>query len=489
MADAAALIVLNGLFVCTGLAVMYAIGVPFRGAWLPSSLGLTPVTGVLACSLVSAELVVLGIPVGVPAVAATAGIAVAIAFCARGRLRARLGSLAPQRQTRLGLVTELGLLALLTWVSIGIMRLVTVMPLSSWDGWAIWGARANALFVSGSAWNPSFLEEPYALQHQGYPVLYPTLEAISLDAIGRFDVTLIDVEPALLLISCGLAIWSLLRLAIPPALAALTAVVLTSTGKLVENVSWNYADGALAMVIALGLISVALWLIHDAATMLLLGGLFLASSAMIKNEGLMFSAAAVVAAALAAHVARRPLRPVLLLGAAVIIISLPWQLFVRINDLETSGDLRFSSLFSPSYIAGHADRIETASRTLLSDLADVWALPAVAAVAGVFLALMARRYMLFIFAVVWFGLGFSGLVATYVASTVDFQWHLQTSADRVVGTLAIGLAALSPIMAWTAWLTIRPGLVPAPRPKSREGATGGTGEQEISLVVEQCSSR
>ena len=335
------------------------------------------------------------------------------------------------------------------------------MPLSSWDGWAIWGARANAFFVSGNAWNPPFLEEPYALQHQGYPGLYPTLEAISLDAIGRSTSPSSTSSLPVLLISCGLAIWSLLRLAIPPWLAALTAVVLTSTGKLVENVSWNYADAAVAMVIALGLISVALWLIHDSATMLLLGGLFLASSAIVNNEGLMFSAAAVVAAAVAAHIARRPVRPVLLLAAAIITISLPWQLFVRINDLQTSGDLRFSSLFNPSYIAGHANRIETASRTLLSDLADVWALAAVAAVAGVALALMARRYMLLDLRGGVVRLGLSGLVAIYVIST-----SLPVPSPDVGGQSRRNAcdrpSCTSPIMAWTAWLTIRPGLVPFP---------------------------
>lgn len=458
MGDAARLIGLNLVFVGVGLALVRVFGVRLGPGWLPTALGLAPATGMLVCALVAAELAALGIGVGIltVAVATTAAIA-AVALLTR-RVQPSVGSLRPQPQSRLGIAAELGSLCLLALVSVNALRLVAVMPLSSWDGWAIWGARSHTLYESGDAWTTPFQEPAYATQHLDYPLLYPSLEALALHAIGRFDVSLIDVQPMLLLTACALAVWALLRVAVPPWLAAMSAVGLLGSGTLVQNVSWNYADGAVAAVSALGLVCLGLWLVHASSTALCFAALFLSSSALLKNEGLMFAAAGLVAAIGASLVSGRQVRKVLLVAATVVAASAPWQAFIAINALAESRDYDLTSLADPGYLIDNASRFELVSRTLASQLLEVWTLPTVAGALALFGALLARRFALFVLATGWAVIGFAGLVATYVASTQDLTWHLQTSADRVVATLATGAFLLSPLVVWELWGETRPQL-------------------------------
>ena len=455
--DTIRLVGLNVVFVVAGLAIVLAFRIPLAGAWLPTAFGLAPVTGMLACSLVATQLAAIGVPVGIITVtmATTAAIA-AVALVGR-RVQPSQGSLRPQEQSRLATAIELGILCLLALVSFSALRLAAVMPLSSWDGWAIWGARAHTLFESGDAWSAPFQEQAYAQQHLDYPLLYPSLEALGLHAIGRFDVSLVDIQPMLLLVACAIAAWALLRMAVPPWLAAIAGVGLLGCGTVVQNASWNYADGLLAAVSALGLICLGLWLTHASSVALCFAGLFLTSSALLKNEGLMFALAALVAALAASLVSGRRMRAVVFVGVAIGVARLPWQAFVAINDLGTA-DYDFALLASPTYVVDNANRVELASRALASDLVHTWTLPTAVGALTLLGALLTRHYALFVLIVGWAIISFAGLVASYVASKHDVTWHLDTSSDRVVATLATGMLMISPLVGWKLWSLTRPEL-------------------------------
>ena len=56
-----------------------------------------------------------------------------------------------------------------------------------------------------------------------------------------------------------------------------------------------------------------------------------------------------------------------------------------------------------------------------------------------------------VFVVLWGTLAFAALVAVYYASTAPIGWQLTTSADRVVFSLALGLATLARVLAAHAW--------------------------------------
>jgi hypothetical protein len=326
-----------------------------------------------------------------------------------------------------------------------------VVPVSSWDGWAIWAARARALYAAGDVWSPAFQDPSYSPQHLEYPILYPTLEALSLDAIGRYDAALLHVLPGVLFLTVALAVWALLRLTIAPWLAALCAVAIVGIDPLVENLRQNYADSVTALVASLGLLCLTLWLVHGSSTLLVPAGLFLASAALLKNEGLMFAFVAVAAAALACPLARRSPRALLWVGGAVLLAAAPWQVFVRLNGLPASRDLRFSSLADPSYAVEHWGRIGKASNALFDALAHGWALPVTAGLIALVAAAASRRYDLVVLFVGWTTLGFAGLVLSYFLATIDVNWLIATSVDRVVSTLALGMAVMAPVLASEAW--------------------------------------
>jgi hypothetical protein len=459
MRDAVALISLNALFVAAGVGFVRAIGLPLRGAWLASSLGLAPVVGLLSCSLVVALTAVVGIPISIYTVGLTAAVLIALAW--RHPLRGpSRGSLAPRKQSRGALAVEVGLLCVLAAFAFRLIGLLSVVPVSSWDGWAIWAARARALYSAGDVWNPAFQDPSYYPQHLEYPILFPTLEALSLDAIGRYDAAVLHVLPGVLGVAVALAVWALLRLTIAPWLAALSAVAIVGVDPLVENLRQNYADGVTALVASLGLLCLALWLMHDSSTLLIPAGLFLASAAMLKNEGLMFALVAVAAVALACPLARRSPRALLWVGGAVLLVLAPWQVFIRLNGLPSSRDIRFSSLADPSHAAEHWGRIGQAADGLLEALAEGWRLPVAAGLIALVAAVASRRYDLVVLFVGWTTFGFSGLVLSYYLATIDLNWLIATSADRVVATLALGMALLAPVLASTAWEARRRNVAP-----------------------------
>src|SRR5262249_28325145 len=99
-------------------------------------------------------------------------------------------------------------------------RAFAVRPLVEWDGWAIWGMKARALYDFGGVAHGVFTTAPYGpLQH---PLFLPALEATGFRAMGAFDGTLIHVQLALLAFGFVAALWTLLRERVPAALAGAT---------------------------------------------------------------------------------------------------------------------------------------------------------------------------------------------------------------------------------------------------------------------------
>jgi hypothetical protein len=60
---------------------------------------------------------------------------------------------------------------------------------------------------------------------------------------------------------------------------------------------------------------------------------------------------------------------------------------------------------------------------------------------------LARRYALAGFAVLWATLSFAGLVVVYWISTIPVDLALVWSGDRTIITLVVGAAALVPLLA------------------------------------------
>ena len=59
-------------------------------------------------------------------------------------------------------------------VLVSAARSFAVKPLTEWDGWAIWGVKARALYEFGGAYGPVFTN----YQPVTHPIFLPALEAV-----------------------------------------------------------------------------------------------------------------------------------------------------------------------------------------------------------------------------------------------------------------------------------------------------------------------
>jgi len=476
MSDAARLILLNGAFVAVGVAILRLVGIPGGRGWWPTVAGLAPAVGLAACGIAAALSAMIGVGVGLVSTGALVVAALLVAAVVRRRRGLGVGSLAaPTGQGAVGRGLELVALVALGVLSVSIARLYAATDLTQWDGWAMWAPKAHALFVEGDVWGPVFRDPAYLMQHQEYPVLLPSLEALSADAIGRFDRTLIDIESAAVLIGFGWGAWALLRVVVAPWLAAGMALGLTGSAQLIDNGAGSYADSALASFAALGLLCSFVWLSRGAPAMLALSALFLGAAASTKAEGLVFAVAAIVALLATARGFGRSLRPVAWFATAALVVPATWAVVDRLNGPGAKNVDR-AALIDPGTMADAAGRVPDAAWRLLSEGWDGWTLACVLVAAAVAAACLARLWWHAAFVVLWGGAAFVGLVGVYYASVSPIDWLLGTSADRVVFSVVLGLATCAPVLVGAAWEAMvvqaeEPAPAPAPAPLRPHGST------------------
>ena len=451
MSDLLRLAALNLAIAALGGFALLAVVRPRRRELWPALARVAPAVGLALAGLAATASAMVGADIGLVTTAIAAA-AVVVAAAVLARRRSWQAPLPVVRAGRLGRVVEAVALLALAGLSVAVVRLAAATGLDQWDGWALWGAKAHALYAGGDVWSPVFTEPEYVMQHQEYPVLLPALEALSAEALGRFDPVLIDVEPAVVLVAFGWAVWGLLRLVTHPALAAVAALALTGSAPLATNAGSNYADTVVASFVALGLLCLFVWLTRSVAPggtlFLVLAGLFLAAAALTKGEGLLFALAGLATALLLARRLGRRRRDVLVLGCGVLGVALAWALVDRLNgpgarNVDLGGALDSDAV----------DRLTLATERLADELVDGWPVAGLAVVAALGLAVVARVWLPGLFLAVWTLLSFGALVAVYVVSVNPIDWHLGTSADRVVFSIALGAATLAPALATLAWQT------------------------------------
>jgi hypothetical protein len=436
------LLLLNVAYLALGVGLCCWLRTARSWCELASQLGLAYLGGLCVATLLVAELAVVDVTVGVPALSALAGV---VLLSGLRRFRSeRVTETEPRlwgsRLIGIAALAQTGLLLAVAGTAFA------VRPLSEWDGWAIWGFKARALYGFGGVSNPAFESHVYAHHMQDYPLFLPALEATAYRALGSVDEQLVHVQLLGLAVGFAGALWALLRPRVPAELLGLILLAIVAAPGLLDGLAANYADVPLAIFVALGMAALARWLIDPDARMLPWAALFLASAMLTKNEGAIFAAAAVAAALV---VARRRL-PVLAVGACAFAPLIPWRVFVAVHRLHDQA-LRGSD-FRPSALAHHTHRIAPAASRLVRELlfADHGLLIALALV-GAFAALTAGRGRLIAFAGSWFTLAFAGLVLAYWASPLQLDWYLATSAPRIVLPLIVGAAALAPLFAGDAW--------------------------------------
>jgi hypothetical protein len=439
------LLALNVVYLALGVGLIGFLRAARSWSELAAKLGLAYLTGVCVAGIAAAELAVADVPLRPVPLAVAAALVLGAGLV---RFRRGLQPSGRRGEARLWGSRLIGAAAL---VQAGLLLGVAgsafaVRPLWEWDGWAIWGFKARALYAFGGVSNPAFESHVYAHHMQDYPLFLPALEATAFRAMGGVDERLVHLQLLGLAVGFVGALWALLRPRVPGELLGLSALAIVAAPGFLDTLASNYADVPVAIFVALGLAALARWLLDDEPRLLGWAALFFAAAALTKNEGALFAGAAVVATLV---VARRR-RPLLFVGGATFLPLVPWRIFVALHHIHDPalrpGDLR------PSALARHTDRVAPAASRLVRELLftqhGLLVPMTIVAVAAAVFAGCKRAALL---GVLWFCMSFVCLVFVYWASPLPLDWYLATSAPRIVLPLVFGGAALAPLLAGEAW--------------------------------------
>jgi hypothetical protein len=446
------LLALAAAFAVAGTGALAGLGIVRSPRQALAGLGLAYLTGMAAVMLAGIALTVAGMTFDLPAcglvcfAVACGGLLVARARNRDAGGRPRTCGTPGWRRALIAAVS----VAALAYVAIGLLT-AAVTPLDSFDAWSIWGRKAVMLVGLGHLPAGAFASSAYSFMHPDYPILLPLWESLQLRAIGHVDTQLLHVAFWLLLVAFLSAVAFIgARVSRWALVAPFVAGAALAPGVVDQLISAN-ADVPMACFLAIGVLSLGIWLERGDRAALALAALQLAAAANVKNEGLVGAVVALaVAAAIVALDGRwRALRALAFGAAAVAAAVAPWRIWTAAHGIH--GDLPVASGLSPGYLADRSDRIRPAFDALVGRLADQgrWSYILPAALALMIVCLLVRwspgspgrRLAAFYLAtaVAFFVLVLWSLVV--IPNTLDFQ--LPSSAPRVIsGMVFIGLAAL-----------------------------------------------
>jgi hypothetical protein len=438
----AGLLVANLFYLAIGIGLLPLLRIGRTRDEVLRRMGLAYILGLAAIGIVGAHLALVGAPLGLVEIIVIAIVVDAFAW-------RRFRSLPPddvgtQRESRLSRVVGVGAFAAALVLLAHAMRTFAVRPLVEWDGWAIWGMKARALYDYGGVGHGLFTSQPYGpLQH---PLLLPSLEAMGFRAMGAFDGTLIHVQLALLAFGFAAGLWTLLRERAPAAFAGASILAILAADSTLRQLAGNLADIPLAFFVALGVVTLARTLLDEHSGLLPFAAVMLGAATLTKPEGLLFAAAALVP-----FVAIARTKASLLTALAVALILLPWRIFTAIHGLKNP-EYSLGDAISPGYLSDRSSRAGPAFWGVWHQVWSSgwgWLVPlALVAFVGV---LLARRWRLAGFAAAWALLSYAGVVLVFWISVVPVELTLRWAAYRTVASLVIGAAALAPLLAAEAW--------------------------------------
>jgi hypothetical protein len=427
-----------------GLGALALLGVTRSRRELRRRAGLAPLTGIAWTGVAAATLATAGARLGLAGL-----VALTVATCVAGALRVRAGRAAADAPggapaslpERLLAAAFLGAIAVLTFFALAAFH---DKPLAEYDGWAIWGTKAKAIAVLGSADTAVFTGSAYERLHLDYPLLVPGLHALPLQALDDYWSGTIILNCLALGAAGLLALWGIYRDRVRPALVLGFLAAIVAMPAFLTQLGTGYADVPVALLVAAGVAAAARWLADGDRGWLALATLFLAASTLTKNEGLLFAACAYVALLLVAR-GRRKEAAVSAVVAAL--TYAPWQLYTAVHGLER-GDFDLSSSFDVPWVVDRLDRAPVAGRELLEQAVEPrqFGLVLGLGVAAWLLALAVGDRRLGAFAACFALVSAGGLTWIYVLTPFELGFYLSTNSDRVVVAPIVALGALAPLL-------------------------------------------
>ncbi len=439
---------LNALFAAAGVGLLAGLkGFASWGA-LGRSLGLAHMAGFALVGLLSTELLVAGLGIGV---GETVGVSVGI--LAAGLAVARLRGLPLPRAARPSLGARgLGLDALgvvpavlVVLLALAMLRVGFAQGLFEWDAWAFWVPKGAGIYHFGHLDKELFV----STANPSYPILVPALDALAFHFMGTVDAVTLHAQYAFL--GCGFvfAAVGLLRPRVP------RIVVWSFVGLPFLGSDFRYfavapmADLPLDYLFALGFLCLALWLVDRTPSTLVLGWVFFAAGAATKREGLMFVVAGVAAAAIVTlRESRRRWPPLAAIALATWAVNLPWRFWSQSRGIDDQSSLLFHGF------ASHLDRFGPSIRIVLTLVFDDgrWTIiaPLTVATVGVLLLVRLRGLAAFLLiAMMLAGGGLAWILASFTNLPLDTSD--QTPLPRAVGSIILAATAVTPLMLHLAW--------------------------------------
>jgi hypothetical protein len=446
------------LYLAIGIGLLPLLRIAPTPRLLLARLGLSYMVGVAATGILAAHLALLDVPLGLLELSILAAISLLLGWRRlRGTVREERPRLPRDRLAQASALVGAGTGAAALVLLVHAGRAYAVRPLKEWDGWAIWGMKARALYEFGGTYAPVFT----TYQPVAHPLFLPSLEAMDFRAIGVFDGTLVHVQLIALAFGFAAALWGLLAERVPAAVLGLTLLAILSASAVLEQLSTNLADIPLAFLVALAVAALGRYLLSGEGWTLVCAGLFLGAAMLTKSEGTLFWGAAIGALVLALAIGeRRRIPAAALAGLGALAILVPWRAYLAAHDLKNP-EYSLSDLLRPGYLSDHSDRVSPAASELWHQVwAGHWGLLVPLALVSIGAALVARRYRLAAFAALWPALAFLGMVLVYWISVVPVKLTLLWTADRIVASLVIGSAALAPLLVAEAWRAAQTAAIP-----------------------------
>jgi hypothetical protein len=437
------LVALNAVFLGVGTSLLAALGVVReRGEALRFS-GLALVVGWAAVGIAGSYALMLGSSLSILEI-----VVLSTLLAAGGLLVSRRIPRLERRPLRFptgGLervAASAGALVLAGYLEQLFLRARLSEP-SRWDTWAFWVPKAKSIvYFDGLDTNAGGFT---SFANPDYPPLKPAVDAITLRFVGDVDPGALPVQNWVVTVAFFAAVAALLAHRVPPAIlwpSLAVAALLPNFGSLVGSL---LADETIALLFALGGVCGALWLVEQEARFLALAAFFLATAALVKNEGLML--ALVLFVLLAAVTRLRPWRQLLASTALPILAFVPWRIWMNVHGVPGNANVRLGDLARPEFLLDRSERLGTALRELPPFLlAFDRALLTVPLVVVVAAALTPRRPALSIYTVGSLVLAFLVFATVYWASTSPIDWYIDTTADRVLIPLVVLGATLFPLL-------------------------------------------
>jgi len=318
----------------------------------------------------------------------------------------------------------------------------------AWDGWAFWTLKARILFHEGTLPLETLVPAgPYPYAHPDYPLAIPLLDWWLFRHAGVPYPVLASLAGVLWFAALAPLVWAALAESAGARIAALATLGTTAFWHLAFYATGGYADIAITLALLGSVLELrrlrAGWAGGPATGAALRLALYLTLAALAKNEGLALALIGAVAA-VARGLGAGERRPGYYVVFALPLIALaPWFIFTRTLGLVPQ-HLEGAELTLGDAVTRIPIILAALGKLLFS---RAWVpLPFLVLVA-MYAALRRGRFEA---RTEWWVVGAYAAVigGVYLGTSLELEWLLRTTIDRMVGHVVPAIVVLS---LWEIW--------------------------------------